>query len=261
MAGLCRSQPARRLQLGLIARPSPLPTALLSARGKSLCGHEFTLELQPAGLRRPGAEPGALAARKLGWPQRREAGALAELHASWLHCHWRRPAPRSAHRLGAAAAAAQPLAPAHAATMKPARRSFFTKSTLDDLPHQLTPTSELCVRHGATTWARPGAPTGTTDLALLPDGRRRGPRPASCSLPSSFAASALQPAAAGPSDLRACGAGRRRLPCEDLRELGLRRLRGHHHRRNSPAVRRLSAWSQVAQAAKSVDPGDQRCMR
>jgi len=175
----------------------------------------------------------------------RRAGAGRNCNPAWLCTCTGAAAARSAHRLGAAAPPPTAWPPAHAANLKPARRSFFHQSTLTT-SHQ-HPTSELwLLRQRRTTWARQGRHTGTTDLALLPRWRRRGPAPLlRCSHPSASQAVLCSPLLPGPRQTSSWRAGRAALPCEDLREWELRRLRGQSPTaeiRQHPRLECLEPW-------------------
>ena len=90
----------------------------------------------------------------------------------------------------------------------------------------------LLARHGETEWSASGRHTGRTDLPLTENGRRLARRLAPRLDGPSLRARADEPAAPRGRDLRArrpgdAGPGPRRPA-----RVGLRRLRGHHHRRD-----------------------------
>ena len=89
------------------------------------------------------------------------------------------------------------------------------------------------VRHGETEWSRNGRHTSTTDLPLLPDGERvaRGLRDRLAG--TDFGLVLDQPPAGGPAPPPSWPVPRRRGRRRP-RRVGVRRLRGHHHRRDPP---------------------------
>jgi len=187
--GCCRSQAGAAPAAGLSPGQFPLADGLLVRQGESLCGTEFhRWGLQPAGLRRLG-RTSALAASKAGAGRNgRRAGARPKLHfASWTaHLQLERCAQILPSPGAAAAAAPAAWAPAHAATLKAARRFVFHQSTLDGTSH---PTPHVRAVGCYRTAPPPGPARGATphtDLALLPDGEDEARALASVLSPLSF---------------------------------------------------------------------------
>jgi len=108
------------------------PTACLRtpAGRASAATNSSRWELQPAGLRRPGAEQRSGQARRLGLAQRGGAGAGRTACQPGCTCT-RAAAPDSAIRWGPPPAPAQPLGPRPCGNLKPARRCFSLACAID----------------------------------------------------------------------------------------------------------------------------------
>jgi len=138
--------------------------------------------------------------------------------------------------------------------------SFFTNRPLTT-SHQ-HPTSELwLLRHGATTWARQGRHTGTTDLALLPDGEDEARALASVLSPLSFAAVLCSPLLRARQTCELAGLAGAALPCEDLREWDYGDYEGITTAEIRQQIPGWSAWSHGCPGGESVAQVDQRCQR